>query len=163
MILKQPIYITHNIDLKKMKTVHFNILYWSDNHCGWRLHLGLRMDFNHIVHPLMNVSSSWKNVFSVEKIIREIYFHHLAMNYYLHQEILHWKFALFFIYWNRSISVIIILDVSCQVVWCLMTSSWIYSGTRNWNAITKKMIVFLQRSMKNIYLYRGVTSRLLLE
>ena len=108
--------------------------------------------YGHILHPLMNIFPSWKIVFSLDQIIRERYFHHLEMNSYLHQEILHWKVALFFIHWNRMISVIIILDVSCKVVWCLITSYYIYSGTRNWNATTKKMIVFLQRMIKKAFI-----------
>ena len=40
------------------------------------------------------------------------YVHHLSMKYYLHKELLQWKVSLFFIPWNRTISVIIILDVS---------------------------------------------------
>ena len=36
-----------------------------------------------------------------------------------------WQITLFYIHLNRRISVIMILDVSCQLVWCFMTSSWI--------------------------------------
>ena len=36
-----------------------------------------------------------------------------------------WQVSLFFIHWNRIISVIVILGLSYQVLWCLMTSSWI--------------------------------------
>ena len=87
----------------------------------WRNHLDMRMGLNHTVHPLMDVYLSWKIVFSLYKRIREIYFHHLEMNSYLHQEIFHWKVALLFIHWNRRIYAITILDVSYQVIWCSMT------------------------------------------
>ena len=120
------------------------------------------MGLNIIVHPFMNVSPSWKIVFSLVQIIREKYFHHLATNYYLHQEILHWNIALLFIRWNRSIYMIIILYVSCQVVWYSMTSSWIYSGTRKWNSTTKKKIIFY-KDWENHLDVQGFTSILLLE
>ena len=80
----------------------------------------------------------------------------MEINYYLHQEIFHWKIALLFIHWNRNTSVIIILDVSFQVVWCLMTSLLLYSGTRNWNATRKNMIFFFTNiENKTNYVYRG--------
>ena len=163
----QSIYIWNNVDriiLRIESLIGFEFKttnvyysqYWSkkDEDCSLQSsrfiresariknHLVLRMDFNHIVHPLMNVYPSWNIVFSLDQIIIEIYFHHLAMNYYLHQEILHCKFYPLFIHWNRRISVIIIIDVSCKVVLFLMTLSWIYPGRINWNATTKKMIVF---------------------
>ena len=59
-------------------------------------------------------------------------------------KMLYWKVILFFIHLNKSIHVTLILDVSCQVVWCLMKSSWVWSGTSNWNATRKELIVFLQ-------------------
>ena len=115
---------------------------------------GLAYGLNHTVHPLAKVSPSWKIVFSLDKIIRERYFHHLEMNSYLHQKISHWNFTLLFSYWNRRISVIIITYVSCQVVWCSMTSSWIWSGTRYQNDMRKELIVFYKYWEQKIYMYR---------
>ena len=82
---KQRIYITPNIVLKTTKTVHFSLLILSKHFCRQRNHLSLHMGLNHTVHTLMNFSPSWKFVFSLDQRFREINFHHLAMNSYLHQ------------------------------------------------------------------------------
>ena len=122
---KQRIYMTPNIVLKTMKTVHFNLLILSEKLCGWRNHLSLCMGLNLTVHPLMNISTSCKVVFSLDQRFRERNFHHLEMNSYLHQKLFPWQVALFFIHWNIRIYVIMILYVSCQLVWYSITSSWI--------------------------------------
>ena len=88
--------------------------------------------------------TSWKIVFSLDQIFIERYFHHFAMNSYLHKKRFPWQVSLSFIHWNRRISAMMILYISCQVVWCLMTSSWIYWRKRNWNDTTKNIIIFLQ-------------------
>ena len=80
---KQRIYITPNIVVKKMNTVHFNLIIFSKNLCRWRKNLSLRMCLNHTVHPLMKAYPSWKVVFSLHQRFRQ-YFHHLAINSYLH-------------------------------------------------------------------------------
>ena len=153
---KQHIYMTPNILLNKTKTVHFNLPTLSENYWRRRKYLSFRIGSNHTVHPLTKVSRRWKSVFSLDKSTRERYFHHLAIHFYLRQEIFHWKVALFFIHLNRRIYEIIILDVSCQALWCSMTSSRIYQGSRNWNSTTRKMIVFLTKiDSNNIYMYRG--------
>ena len=77
---------------------------------------------NHTVHPLMIVCLSWKVVFVQDKKTRVRHFHNFAMNSYPHQKIFPWKISLLCIHWNRKIFMIMILYVSCQEVWFLMTS-----------------------------------------
>ena len=119
------IYIIPNIVPKKMKIVHSNILILLENLCRWKNHLSLHMGLNTTVHPLMNNSLNLRVVFIRDVRIRLRHFHHLAMDSYLHQKILLWQIVILCIHWNRRISVIMILDVSCTVIWCLMTPSFI--------------------------------------
>ena len=79
--------MTPNIVPKTIKTVDLNLLILSENFCRRRKHLSLRMGLNQNVHPLMNVSLSWKVVLIQDQIIRERNLHHLAMNSYLHQKL----------------------------------------------------------------------------
>ena len=64
--------------------------------------------------------------------------------FYLHLKILYWKVIQLFIHLNKRIYVIIIMDVSLQVVLFLMTSWWIWSVTRQWNSMWKELKVILQ-------------------
>ena len=131
----------YNIFLNKINTVKFNI---STFHIFiWEKKKKMDMVLNNTVYLLLNVSPSCKFEISVQKK-RKWWFHHLEMNYYLHENILYWKFILSFIRWNRSIYIIIMLDVSCQLVRFLITSSQIWSGTSLWNTTRKKLIVFFQ-------------------
>ena len=146
--------MTNNIVLKKMKTVHFNLPNLSENSYIWRNHLSLHMGLNHTVHTLMNVYPSWKIVFSINKRRRGRYFHHLAIISYFHQEIFHWKVSLFFIHWNRRICEIIIIDVSCQVVWCSMTYHE-YNQEQEIRIPRQRRWLFLQRLITKIFICPG--------
>ena len=137
-----------------MKTFHFNIIILSEKLYRWRNNLSLRMGLNITVHPLMNISTSCKVVFSLDQIFRERNFHHLEMNSYLHQKN-PWLIALLFIHLNRRISVIMIIYVSCQVVWYSMTSSWIYERTRDCIPKLWRWLFFTKIENNNIYMYRG--------
>ena len=122
---KQQIYMIPNIFPETMKIVHSNIIILLENLCRQKKHLSLRIGLSHTVHPIMHVSLSWKVVFIQDGRIILIYFYHLAMNSYLHQIIFPWELAILCIHWNIKMPVIIIIYVSCKVVCCLMTSSWI--------------------------------------
>ena len=56
------------------------------------------MGLNHTVHPLMNVSSSWKVVFSQDQRLRERNLQHLEMKYYLRQKLFPLQVNLLFIH-----------------------------------------------------------------
>ena len=125
LISKKKVYMISNIVPKTMKIIHSNFLRLSESLCRLKNHLSLRMGLYHTVHTFMNVYLSSKVVFIQYKTTRERHFHHLEINYCLHKRKFPWQVSLLCINWNIMISVIMILDVSFQVVWCLMTSSWI--------------------------------------
>ena len=100
---------------------------------------------SHCIYITYRFSRLWGCLQSRRKI-RKWYFHYLTMLFCLHQKILYWKVTQFFIHGNKMIYVIIILDFLFKVVWCLMTSSWIWSGKRQWNAKVRVLIVILQIS-----------------
>ena len=119
-------------------------------------HLVFRMVLNHTVHTLMNVSPSWKFVFIQYGRIIWRYFHHLEMNYYLHQNIFPWQLSLFNIRWNRRISVIMILDVSCQLVWIFYEIIMnIIRNKKLAHPIEENAFLFTHIENNIIYMYRG--------
>ena len=70
--------------------------------------------------------SKFQGCHQYRRMTQKWYFHHLAMIFNLHQKIVYWKVIQFFILWQKSTYVNIILDFSFQVVWYLMTSLWIW-------------------------------------
>ena len=92
----------------------------------------------------MNVSLSFKVVVSLEYQIK-LYISTIWQWMFIVIQNIILKGHPIIIHWNKSFYMTIILDVSYKVVWCLMTQSWIYSGTSDWNYMWKCLIVILQR------------------
>ena len=79
--------------------VHRNHLILLENLCQWKNKIIFSMCLSPNVHSLINGSLSWK-VVSIQGRISRRHFHHLKMNFYLHQKILPWKRNILFIQWK---------------------------------------------------------------
>ena len=113
-----------NFFLQTMMVVHNNHLIILENLCSWRNKIVFSQGSSPNVHPLMNGFLNWKYIY-IQGRISQRHFHHFKINFYLHPKISPWKGIILSYQWKISIYVIMIIDVLCTVVWCLMTSSWV--------------------------------------
>ena len=120
------------------------------------------MVLNHSVYPLINISLSWNVFFSLEeKLENDISAIWKWIFTSVKNIILKGHPILYPL--KKRIYETIILDLSCQVIWCLITSWWIWSITRHCNTTCKELVIILQILTKQNWYVQGVTSRLLLE
>ena len=144
-----------NIFLQTIKVVHNNHILILENLCQWRNIIVISQGLSTNVNPLMNGFLNWKYIYIQQKISQRN-FNHFKMNSYLHPKKSPWKAIILSSQWKIRIHVIMILDLLCPVVWCLMTSSWVIWRENIYHIILQKInCLFTQIVSHIIYIYRG--------